>query len=138
MASLIQESGKSQQVWLKSFNKIILKKLNNLVPEIPKVFVFVAHNQTLGITLGTKLDWSPLFKELKSINVSYLQPHSFFLTKSLAKKLHNKGFKIIAWGVNGQRRLKQMKERKVDFIETDYLLWAPRLQKNPNFITKIF
>jgi len=124
VASLIKQSGKSKQIWLKSFDKKVLQKLHSYVPEIPKVFVFLAHNQTLGITLGTKLNWGRLFSELKLINVSYLQPHSFFLTKSLAKKLKYQGFKIIAWGVNTKRRLNQMKERKVDFIETDYPVWA--------------
>ncbi len=124
IASLIKESGKADQVWLKSFDKSVLHKFQKLVPEIPKVFVFVAHNQTLGITLGTSLDWSDLFKELKSINVTYLQPHSFFLTKSLSKRLKSQGFKLIAWGVNSKRRLNQMVERNVDLIETDYPVWA--------------
>ncbi len=124
IASLLQKSGKGHQVWLKSFDKSVLYKFEKLVPEIPKVFVFVAHTETLGITLGTSLDWSDLFKELKSINVSYLQPHSFFLTKSLSRKLKGQGFKLIAWGVNSKRRLNQMVDRKVDLIETDYPLWA--------------
>ena len=124
IASLVKESGKSDQVWLKSFDKAVLHKFQKLTPKIPKVFVFVAHTETLGITLGTSLDWSDLFKELKSINVTYLQPHSFFLTKSLSKKLKSQGFKLIAWGVNSKRRLNQMVERNVDLIETDYPVWA--------------
>ena len=124
ITSLIKEAGKSDQVWLKSFDKSVLHKFQKLTPDIPKVFVFVAHTETLGITLGTSLDWGNLFEELKSINVTYLQPHSFFLTKSLSKKLRSQGFKLIAWGVNSKRRLNQMVERKVDLIETDYPLWA--------------
>ena len=124
IANLIQESGKSDQVWLKSFDKSVLRKFEKLTPAIPKVFVFVAHTETLGITLGTSLDWSDLFKELKSINVAYLQPHSFFLTRSLSRKLKGQGFKLIAWGVNSKRRLNQMVEREVDLIETDYPYWA--------------
>ena len=81
------------------------------------------------MTLGTSLEWSDLFSELKSLNVKYLQPHSFFLTTSLASKMKKKGFNIVAWGVNTKRRLRQMQERSVDFIETDYPFWAMDLIK---------
>lgn len=124
IVDLIQTKQKQDQIWVKSFDKKVLKNFETLLPTLPKVFVFVAHLKFFDLTLGTSLEWKDFFADLKELNVRYLQPHSFFLTRSFAQEMLEKGFQIIAWGVNSKRRLKQMASRGVSFIETDSPGWA--------------
>jgi len=123
---------KQDQIWVKSFDKNVLKNFNKLSPTLPKVFVFVAHLKFFDLTIGTSLEWKNFFSDLKDLGVKYLQPHSFFLTKTFAKEMLDKGFQIIAWGVNSKRRIGQMTRRGVNFIETDSPRWARAvIQKGP-------
>ncbi len=123
---------KQDQIWVKSFDKKVLKNFNKLSPTLPKVFVFVAHLKLFDLTIGTSLEWKDFFSDLKDLGVKYLEPHSFFLTRSFAQEMLDKGFKIIAWGVNSKWRIEQMERRGVSFIETDSPGWAKTvIQKGP-------
>lgn len=114
MVDIIKRSGKQRQVILKSFDKNVLTRFKNLAPHIPRLFVYAFHIPWLSLIVGTSLTAGSVF----DIDAEYLQPHWYLLSESFVKAAHERGFKIVTWGVNDEGTMRKAIEYGVDGIET--------------------
>jgi len=117
LIKLIRERKAEHRVILKSFNEDVLTRLRSLAPHLPRLKIIVLQFFGIiiehGLNVGTVLDDS----------VQYLQHHWFGLTKGFIEEAHQKGYKIFAWDVDDKERMKELIEKGIDGIETDYPDW---------------
>ncbi|MBI4546425.1 MAG: glycerophosphodiester phosphodiesterase [Ignavibacteriae bacterium] len=116
LVNLLRQQNVTHRVILKSFEDAILNRFRELAPEIPRLKIVVAElsffNLVIerGIQSGTILDDS----------VHYLQVHWLGATKHFIDKAHRLGYKVFAWDVNDADRMKELINKGIDGIETDY------------------
>jgi len=116
LVELVKQNKIEAQTILKSFDPNVLERLRTIEPDIALLYVY-----TLRIPwLGMIIDRGVTFDTVYDLDVEYLQPHRFFLSKSFVNDAQAKGFKIISWGVNSTEAINESLEYGVDGIETDY------------------
>ena len=116
VVELVKQNKIESQTILKSFDLNVLERLRNIDPAIPLLYVYAVRIPWLGMII----DRAVTFDSVYDLDVEYLQPHRFFLSKSFVDDAHAKGFKVISWGVNSAEAINESLEYEVDGIETDY------------------
>ena len=116
VVEIVKQNKIESQTILKSFDPNVLDRLRNLEPDIPLLYVYALRIPWLGLII----DRGVTFDSVYDLDVEYLQPHRFFLSRSFVEDAHSKGFKIISWGVNSTEAINESVEYGVDGIETDY------------------
>lgn len=116
VVSLIRQNKIERQTILKSFDPNVLKRLRKIAPDIPLCYVYTFRIPWLGMIIDRGIS----FKSIWNIDVEYLQPHRFFLSRSFVKKAQFQGFKVIAWGVESESAILEALDFGVDGIETNY------------------
>lgn len=116
LISLIINYQLQNRVILKSFDLEVLQKLKKLAPDIPQLLVYVTNFSFIDLVVGAR----PYFFALENWSGLYLQEHQFFVNQKDIENIHNRGHKLIAWGVNSLERMDKLIEMGVDGIETDY------------------
>lgn len=114
--SIVRKNKIESQTILKAFDPNVLKRLREIAPEIPLLYVYTFRIPWLGMIIDTGITFGSIF----NTDVEYIQPHRFFLSQSFVKKAQQHGFKVVAWGVNSDSAIKEAIEFRVDGIETDY------------------
>ncbi|WP_341501280.1 glycerophosphodiester phosphodiesterase family protein [Gallaecimonas sp. GXIMD4217] len=104
------------RVIIKSFDPAILERFSKLAPGLPRLYVMFG--------------WSPRFnvlvdEEIRRVNpldmdVDYIQVYHSFLGKDFIRRAHDRGMKVIAWGVHSRKAMGKVLALGVDGIETDY------------------
>ena len=95
---------------------LLFQKLKKLAPDIPQLLVYVTNFSFIDLVVGAR----PYFFALENWSGLYLQEHQFFVNQKDIENIHNRGHKLIAWGVNSLERMDKLIEMGVDGIETDY------------------
>lgn len=113
---LIREKKAVGRVILKSFDDDVLDSVRHIAPEIPRLKIIVLQIPLLGIIIERGLNAGDIFE----YDVQYLQLHWFGISKNFVEKAHSKGYKVFAWDVHEEKRMREMIEKGVDGIETDY------------------
>ena len=117
VVSVVNEKGLSNRVIYKSFDPEMLTKFQKLSPSTPSLYVFLLSIPRLSVTVNTSVSFhSPL-----EIKAQYLQEHYYFITEKFVSEAHAKGYKVIAWGVDTEKQMKESFRIGVDGIETDNL-----------------
>jgi glycerophosphoryl diester phosphodiesterase len=111
----VERSGKQKQVILKSFDKDVLARFKTLEPEIPRLFVYAFRIPWLNLIVGTSVSSGSVF----DADVQFLQAHWYLLSQSFTQTAHEKGFKVVAWGIDDEEAMRKAIEYGVDGIETD-------------------
>ncbi|MBM4176490.1 MAG: glycerophosphodiester phosphodiesterase [Ignavibacteria bacterium] len=119
---IVKNNPSHKKIILKSFDTRILERIRKHLPEVPLIYVYGIRIPFLNFSIGSRVSFQDLF----SLNVNYLQPHSLLLSEDFVKEAQTNGYKIIAWDVDGENKMKRMIDIGVDAIETDY---PERLQK---------
>ena len=113
---IIHEANLSNRVILKSFDPNQLDSLKTLNNNIPLLYVYAVRIPWLHMIIDTGISFGSVF----DLDVEYLQPHIWFLSKSFVEDAQKNQFRIIAWGVNDTDDIKETINFGVDGIETDY------------------
>lgn len=116
VVKLVKQNNIESQTILKSFDPNVLKRLRKIEPNIPLLYVYAVRIPWLGMII----DRGVTFDSVYDLDVEYLQPHRFFLSKSFVEDAQANGYKIISWGVNSTEAINESLEFGVDGIETDY------------------
>lgn len=116
VVSIVRKNKIESQTILKAFDPNVLKRLREIAPEIPLLYVYTFRIPWLGLIIDTGITFGSIF----NIDVEYIQPHRFFLSQTFVKKAQQHGFKVVAWGVNSTGAIEEAVEFGVDGIETDY------------------
>jgi len=115
IANDVQSVGLEDNVIFKSFDTEILNEFERIKPEVERLYC------TFGGWGFLTIDNFLRFRSLTSIrNVQYYQIHKYFINKSIIKKIHDLGKKIVVWDVHEVDEIAKMKKLGVDLIETDY------------------
>lgn len=104
------------QVILKSFDQKVLSRIKKKAPQIRLLYVYVFTIPWLCVTVDRGVSTGDLF----DLNVDYLQPHKIFISRSFVNRAQERGFKVIAWGVEDEGTMKKMIDLGVDGIETGF------------------
>jgi len=116
VVDIVAAAGIGHRVILKSFDRNTIETFRELAPDIPRLFVY-----TLRIPwLGLYIDDGVSAGDVLNVHAEYLQPHWLFLSASFTRKAQQKGFKVVAWGVNTEAQIRKAIEFGVDGIETDF------------------
>ena len=102
IVDILRRSNLKNRIILKSFDEDVLAKFKLLAPEIPRLLVYV-----FGFCV---LD----------TDCQYLQHYEMFLRESFVKSAQEKGYKIIAWGVQSKSTMERVLSYGIDGIETDH------------------
>ncbi len=113
---IVKKNLSHQKIFLKSFDTRILDRIRKHLPEVPLIYVYGIRIPFLNFSIGSRVSFQDLF----SLNVDYLQPHSLLLSEDFVREAQANGYKIIAWDVDGENKMKRMLEIGVDAIETDH------------------
>lgn len=117
-----------EKLILKSFDYEQLERLRAALPQYPQLYVMFGTYPGLGITLAEGLTLHDPTEE----PVEWLQWHRTAISARLVKLAHQRGKKVIAWGVDEDPDIVAMIELGVDGIETDHPDRARELwQANP-------
>ncbi|WP_083858385.1 glycerophosphodiester phosphodiesterase [Gallaecimonas xiamenensis] len=105
-----------KRVIIKSFDPAILTRFAQLAPDIPRLYGFFGWSERFNLLMDDEIRrLNPL-----DMDVSYLQVYHSFLTPALLDEAHQRGFKVVAWGVHSRKAMESMLGLGVDGIETDY------------------
>jgi glycerophosphoryl diester phosphodiesterase len=115
LVDAVRESGHVRQVLLKSFQPSVLHTLAVLAPNIPRIFVYAIRVPWLNLIIGSGISTGSVF----DVPAQYLQPHWYMLSESFVREAQARGFKVIAWGVDGENELREAVKYGLDGIETD-------------------
>jgi glycerophosphoryl diester phosphodiesterase len=118
IVSIVKENKVESQVILKSFSLDVLERFKHLVPEIPRLYVFVLHFSDINLTLDKWIDFTDIYDN--PAEVQYFQAHRWFISRSLIVEAHANSIKIIVWNVNTIEEIEAMLQLGIDGIETDY------------------
>lgn len=107
-------------------NKIIYKSFSTEVLERFKSYQ--VNEELLYVTIGPIPlfswiiidDWLRFGSLYEIDGVNYIQVHRLLMTSTIISTAHEKGKKVIAWGVNSRDDMIKMIKMGVDLIETDY------------------
>lgn len=113
---LIREKKATERVILKSFDNDVLGKLQEIAPEIPRLKIIVMQIPFLNIIIERGLNVG----DILDYDVQYLQVHWVGISKDFVEKAHRKGYKVFAWDVHDEQRMREMIAKGVDGIETDF------------------
>lgn len=116
IVQLVRNRNAAARVVLKSFDNDVLDRLRILAPEIPRLKIIVMQIPMINIIIERGLNVGNILE----YDVQYLQVHWFGLSNSFVEKAHRKGYKVFAWDVHDEKRMREMIEKRVDGIETDY------------------
>lgn len=119
----VRKNSSHKKIILKSFNTKVLEHIRRFAPEIPLIYVYGIRIPFLNFSIGSRVSFQDLF----TLNIDYLQPHSLLLSQDFVREAHANGYKIIAWDVDGENKMKRMIRIGVDAIETD----------NPDMLLKL-
>lgn len=122
IVDLVVRMKKESNVILKSFDRKILNTFEDIAPSIDRLYCTFGGNRVFTVDNGLR------FSDILSKgNFQYLQVHKYFLSKSLVRRAHEKGIKVIVWDVHDIETMKKFKDKGVDFIESD----------NPDYVLKL-
>ncbi len=113
---IVQDSDISDRVILKSFDPNQLELIQELDDSFPLLYVYALRIPWLHMIIDTGITFGSVY----DFDVEYLQPHIWFLSESFVEDAQEKGYKIIAWGVNDPDTIIGAINIGVDGIETDY------------------
>lgn len=113
---LIREKEAQHRVIPKSFEDDVLERFRLLAPDIPRLKIIVMQIPFLHITIQHGLAFGTILND----SVQYLQHHWFGLTEGFIDEAHRRGYKVFAWDVHDDGRMREMIEMGIDGIETDY------------------
>jgi len=116
VVEIVKQNNIESRTVLKSFDPNVLERLRIIEPSIPLLYVYAVRIPWLGMII----DRGVTFDSVYDLDVEYLQPHRFFLSKSFVEDAHAKGFKVISWVVNSTEAINESLDYGVDGIETDY------------------
>ena len=116
VVEIVNQNNIESQTILKSFDPNVLGRLRKIDQTIPLIYVYAVRIPWLGMII----DRGVTFDSVYDLDVEYLQPHRFFLSKSFVDDAQARGYKIISWGVNSTEAINESLEYGVDGIETDY------------------
>jgi glycerophosphoryl diester phosphodiesterase len=116
VVEIVNQNNIESQTILKSFDPNVLGRLRKIDQTIPLIYVYTVRIPWLGMII----DRGVTFDSVYDLDVEYLQPHRFFLSKSFVEDAHAKGYKIISWGVNSTEVINESLDFGVNGIETDY------------------
>lgn len=125
VVDIVTEAGIGHRTILKSFDRNAIEMFSELAPDIPRLFVYTVRIPWLGLYIDDGISTGDVLK----VDAGYLQPHWLFLSASFTKKAQQKGFKVVAWGVNTEAEIRKAIEFGVDGIETDYPDLAAKIVK---------
>jgi glycerophosphoryl diester phosphodiesterase len=117
LVSEIKMHHMQDRVILKSFSYPALQRLKNLARDIPQIYVFVTVIPFIHFTV----DHFIRTHNALDLDVEYVQSHSTFTPGSFIKRAHDRGKKVIIWGVNSEADMDFWIKRGADGIETDRL-----------------
>lgn len=117
VADIVHNKGLEKQIIFKSFDPEVLARLKKISPSTTSLYVFILSIPSLPFTINTSLSFQSPF----TVDTQYLQAHYYFLTENFVKEAHEKGYKVVAWGVDTEKHMHKALDMSVDGIETDYL-----------------
>ena len=99
--------------------------IKSFFDKVPYKIKKIDPNNTTGLLVGRRhlklrdklIDYFP-GRRLKKCKVDFISPHFSFLTPGFRFRMKKEGYKIYAWTVNDERRMKKLLNR-VDGIITD-------------------
>lgn len=104
------------RVILKSFNPEVLRKLAQLAPDIPRMYVIFGWYQRFNLLLSDEIRrQDPL-----TMPVQYLEVYHSFISPELLRQAHQHNMQLYVWGVHSRQAMAKMLTLGVDGIETDY------------------
>ncbi|MDQ8735692.1 glycerophosphodiester phosphodiesterase family protein [Paenibacillus sp. LHD-38] len=104
------ESKNSSAIIMQSFDRVSLRRIHSLLPEIPVAVLVHKDQHPLS---GDTLD------ELASY-ASYINYSHDLLDGELVREIHKRSRKVMAWTVRNERDMERMKKLGVDGIITDF------------------
>ena len=113
---MVRARGIDDRVILKSFDRDILDRFAALAPEIPRLYVYLFRLPWLGLAVDAGLTTADALDQ----DVTWLQAHRMLLSARFVARAQSEGFKVIAWDVHEETRMRKMIDRGVDGIETDH------------------
>lgn len=113
---VIRERKAEHRVILKSFEDEILDHLRAIAPDIPRLKIILMQIPLLGIIIERGLNFGTVLND----SVQYIQHHRIGLAESFIAKAHRRGYKVFAWDVHDEARMRELIERGIDGIETDF------------------
>jgi len=113
---LVRSRNAAARVILKSFDDAVLNRLQMLAPEISRLKIIIMQIPVINVIIERGLHVGNILE----YDVQYLQVHWFGISKSFVEKAHRKGYKVFAWDVHDEKRMREMIKKGVDGIETDH------------------
>lgn len=113
---IISKNRITNRVILKSFDPDQLDFIKTLNSSLPLLYVYAVRIPWLYMIIDTGISFGSVY----DFKVEYLQPHLFLLSDSFVDDAKQKGYKIIAWGVDEIDEIKEALNMGVDGIETNY------------------
>ncbi len=118
IAAIIQEKQFETQVVFKSFNLKTLARFQAIMPQVPRLYVFVRNTPALNFTIDGGLHFGNIYEN--PTKSTLFQAHQWFLNHVVVKKAQAEKIKMIAWQVNTKKEIQAILALGVDGIETDY------------------
>lgn len=97
------------KIIIQSFNFESVKKMNDLLPNVP-----------MGVLTSSKADTTQLALQEFSTYADYFNPSYSIVTNELVNEVHSLGMEISSWTVRSQEAADFLLEVGVDAIITDY------------------
>lgn len=99
----------NNKIIIQSFNFESMKKMDNLLPEVP-----------IGVLTSSKLHVTDSALQEFAKYADYFNPSYGLVTKDLVDKVHSLGMEIQSWTVRSHEAAQFLIDMKVDGIITDY------------------
>ncbi|MEH7379970.1 glycerophosphodiester phosphodiesterase family protein [Bacillus sp. JJ1533] len=99
----------NEKILIQSFNFESMKKMNELLPNVP-----------IGVITSNRADTTMEALQEFSTYADWFNPHYGMVTEELVNQVHSLGMKIGSWTVRSQEAADFLFEMKVDAIVTDY------------------
>lgn len=113
---VIRQRKAEHRAILKSFEDEILDRFRAIGPDIPRLKIILRQISLLGIIIERGLNFGTVLND----SVQYIQHHRVGLAESFITKAHRKGYKVFAWDVQDEDRMRELIEKGIDGIETDF------------------
>lgn len=105
----------NEKIIVQSFNFDSMKKMNELLPDLP-----------IGVLTGNKNDLTDEKLEEFATYADYVNPSQNLVTKELVESIHDLDMQISVWTVRKPEEVEPLLEAGVDDIITDYPDYVPR------------
>ena len=125
----IEHNNAQKRCIIQSFNLDILKRINQLNPNI------ILHKLNFGkipffnIWISNKIEFENILKYEFIDEISIAYP---FANKQIFNKIHNYSKKVNVWTVNNKKRIKKLVKLGVDGVITDYPNYYSDMIKSGN------